>query len=110
MFHQDLLVVVSDFVSLKKRTKNHVGRCPFCRPLTTNGAHFIVNEKKRRYKCFECGKSGATAASFLMQYFDEPFDVIIQFLNKKYGPNISLAHERTRVLKNHAGIDDGLPF
>jgi len=110
MFHQDLLVVVKDFVSLRKRIKNHVGRCPFCKPLTTNDAHFIVNEKKRRYKCFECGRSGATAASFLMQYFDAPFDKVLMFLNNKYGPNINLAYDRTRVLKNHSGTDDGLPF
>lgn len=110
MFHQDLLTVARDFTPLRKKIKNYVGRCPFCRPITTNDAHFILNNNKRLYKCFECGRSGSTAASFLMQYFNESFDKVLRFLNEKYGPNINLAPKRTRVLKNHAGTDDDLPF
>ncbi len=110
MFHQDLLVVVKDFVPLIKRKENYVGRCPFCKPITTNNSHFILNDKKRLYKCFECGRSGSTASSFLMQYFNASFDEVLKFLNKKYGPNIDLFPERTRVLKNRSGIDDDLPF
>ena len=53
IYNTPLLMVIKDYVVLKKSGKDYVGRCPFCKTLTTNDYHFRVSEKKRVYKCFE---------------------------------------------------------
>ena len=49
----DIVEVVQDFVSLKKRGVNYIGCCPFHNEKTPS---FIVSPAKGIYKCFGCGK------------------------------------------------------
>ncbi|MBQ2077699.1 MAG: DNA primase, partial [Bacteroidales bacterium] len=58
----DIVEVVQDFVSLKKRGVNYFGCCPFHNEKTPS---FIVSPSKGIYKCFGCGKAG-NAVGFVM--------------------------------------------
>jgi len=100
-------VVISDFTSLKKCGNEYGGRCPICKPLTTNNTHLRVSDKKNLYKCFECGAGGTNSISFLMRYFNSPFGEILFFVNKAY-TKLDITPQRIRSLRSN--IDDDLPF
>ena len=51
----DIIEVVNDFVSLKKRGSNYIACCPFHNEKTPS---FNVNPVRQIYKCFGCGKAG----------------------------------------------------
>ena len=52
----EILDVVSDFVSLKRRGANYIGLCPFHNERTPS---FSVSPSKGICKCFSCGKGGS---------------------------------------------------
>ncbi|MCW3805101.1 DNA primase [Plebeiibacterium marinum] len=72
--------VVSEFVSLKKRGINYIGNCPFHNEKTPS---FIVSPHKGIYKCFGCGKGG-NAVNFLMDVEQVSFIDAIKQLGKKF--------------------------
>jgi DNA primase len=51
----EILDVVQDFVTLKKRGVNFLGLCPFHNEKTPS---FTVSPSKGIFKCFGCGKGG----------------------------------------------------
>ena len=53
--NNDIVDVVSEYVRLEKRGKNHFGLCPFHREKTPS---FSVEEVKQIFYCFGCGKGG----------------------------------------------------
>src|ERR1043166_8169450 len=59
----DIVRVISDYVTLKKKGANWMACCPFHQEKTPS---FSVNPSKGFYKCFGCGKGG-TAFNFLME-------------------------------------------
>ena len=59
----NIVEVVSDFVTLRKRGVNYVGLCPFHNEKTPS---FTVSPAKQYCKCFSCGKGG-NAVHFLME-------------------------------------------
>src|SRR3954471_18121776 len=59
----DIVRVVGDYVTLKKKGANWMACCPFHQEKTPS---FSVNPSKGFYKCFGCGKGG-TAFNFLME-------------------------------------------
>ena len=72
--------VVGDFVTLKKRGANHIACCPFHNEKTPS---FSVSASKGIYKCFGCGKSG-TAVSFVMEHESLTYTEALKYLAKKY--------------------------
>ena len=72
--------VVGDFVTLKKRGANHVACCPFHNEKTPS---FSVSASKGIYKCFGCGKSG-TAVGFVMEHENMTYTEALRYLAKKY--------------------------
>ena len=60
----DIVEVVSDFVTLKKKGVNYQACCPFHNEKTPS---FVVSPSKGLYKCFGCGKGG-NAISFVMEH------------------------------------------
>ena len=72
--------VVGDFVTLKKRGANHIACCPFHNEKTPS---FSVSASKGIYKCFGCGKSG-TAVSFVMEHENMTYNEALKYLAKKY--------------------------
>ena len=76
-----ILEVVSDFVTLRRRGANYIGLCPFHNERTPS---FNVNPARGIFKCFGCGKSG-DAARFLMEHEQMTFPEALRWLAKKYG-------------------------
>ena len=72
--------VVGDFVTLKKRGANHMACCPFHNEKTPS---FVVSPSKGIYKCFGCGKSG-TAVGFVMEHENLSYTEALKYLARKY--------------------------
>ena len=83
----NIVEVVSDFVTLKKRGINYVGLCPF-----HNDTHpsFSVSPSRGICHCFTCGKGG-NAVNFLMELENLTYPEALRWLARKY--NIEI-HER----------------
>ena len=77
----NILEVVSDFVTLRRRGVNYVGLCPFHNEKTPS---FSVSPSKGICKCFSCGKGG-TAVHFIMEHEQMSYYEALKYLAKKYG-------------------------
>ncbi|MCM1522122.1 MAG: DNA primase [Muribaculaceae bacterium] len=76
----DIVEVVSDFVSLKRRGANWVGLCPFHNDRSPS---FYVSKAKGLCKCFSCGEGGS-AVNFLMKLEQLTYVEALKWLAKKY--------------------------
>lgn len=76
----DIVDVVSDFVSLRKRGSNWVGLCPFHNDRTPS---FSVSRVKGIYKCFSCGEGGG-AVNFIMKHEQMSYVEALKYLAAKY--------------------------
>jgi len=83
-----ILDVVSEFVTLKRRGQNYIGLCPFHNDRTPS---FYVSPSKNICKCFSCGKGG-NAVRFLMEHEQMSFLEAIKWLAAKY--NIEIEEHR----------------
>ncbi|MDE6484559.1 MAG: DNA primase [Duncaniella sp.] len=80
----DIVEVVSDFVSLKRRGANYIGLCPFHNERTPS---FSVSKSKGICKCFSCGKGGSPV-NFVMEHEQMSFNEALRYLAKKYNIEI----------------------
>lgn len=76
--------VVSDFVTLRRRGANYVGLCPFHDEKTGS---FVVSPAKGIFKCFGCGKAGGPV-HFIMEHEQLDYPGALRYLAKKYGIEI----------------------
>lgn len=83
----DIVDVVSDFVTLKKRGQNYIGLCPFH---NDNHPSFYVSPAKGICKCFACGKGGS-AVNFIMEHEQLTYPEALRYLARKF--NIEI-HEK----------------
>src|SRR5690554_345069 len=72
--------VVSDFVTLRKRGVNYVGLCPFHDDRTPS---FSVSPAKHICKCFACGEGG-TPIHFVMKHEQLTYYEALKYLARKY--------------------------
>ena len=77
----NIVDVVSEFVTLRKRGVNYVGLCPFHNEKTPS---FYVSPSKGICKCFSCGKGG-NVIHFLMEHEQMSFQDAAEWLANKYG-------------------------
>lgn len=75
----DLLEVISQYVSLKKRGGNWFGLCPFH---SETKPSFSVNPAKGIYYCFSC-HTGGNVVSFIMQREKMTFPEAVEFLARR---------------------------
>ncbi|MCC8171754.1 MAG: DNA primase [Parabacteroides sp.] len=80
----NIVDVVSEFVTLRKRGVNLVGLCPFHTDKTPS---FYVSPAKNICKCFACGEGG-TAVHFIMKHEQLSYYDALRFLAKKYNIEI----------------------
>lgn len=80
----DVVEVISDFITLKKKGTNYTACCPFHSEKTPS---FIVSPAKGLYKCFGCGKGGG-AVNFVMEHERLSYPEALRWLAKKYGIEI----------------------
>ncbi|MCX8481379.1 MAG: DNA primase, partial [Sediminibacterium sp.] len=76
----DIIDVLGEFIQLKKRGVNFIGRCPFHNEKTPS---FTVSPSKEIYKCFGCGKSGNTI-QFIMEHEKYSYVETIRWLANRY--------------------------
>lgn len=76
--------VVSEFVTLRKRGVNYVGLCPFHDDKTPS---FYVSPSKGVCKCFSCGKGGS-AVHFIMEHEQITYPEALRWLANKYNIEI----------------------
>jgi DNA primase len=77
----NIVSVVSEYVALKKRGRNHVARCPFHTEKTPS---FNVNEEKQIFMCFGCGMGG-DVFKFVMQIEHLSFPEAVRFIAERHG-------------------------
>ena len=76
----DIVEVVQDFITLKRRGVNYLGNCPFHNEKTPS---FTVSPSKQIYKCFGCGKGGGSV-NFIMEHEHLSYVDALKYLAKKY--------------------------
>lgn len=75
-----ILDVVQDFMSLKRRGTNYIGCCPFHNEKTPS---LSVSPAKNIFKCFGCGASGSPV-TFVMKHENMTYPEALKYLAKKY--------------------------
>jgi DNA primase len=94
----DIVEVVSQHVTLKRRGKSFVGLCPFHSEKTPS---FHVDSSRGFYHCFGCG-AGGNVYTFVMQMEKIGFPEAVKILAEKAGvslPAIDQDDERTREIE-----------
>jgi DNA primase len=76
----NIVEVVSDYVTLKRRGVNYIGLCPFHNEKTPS---FTVSPAKNICKCFGCGKGG-NPVNFIMELESFSYVEALKHLAKKY--------------------------
>ncbi len=87
----NVLEVVEDFLSLKKKGTNYWSPCPFH---NEKSASFSVTPSKGIYKCFGCGKGG-DSLTFVMEIENLTYPEALKYLAKKY--NIPIEYDETQT-------------
>lgn len=85
--NSQIIEVVSDYVTLRRRGINYLGNCPFHNEKTPS---FTVSPHKGIFKCFGCGEGG-NALNFVMKHDQLSFVDAIKYLGKKF--NIEIEEE-----------------
>lgn len=96
----DIVEVVSEHVSLKKRGKSYFGLCPFHQEKTPS---FHVDPVRQFFHCFGCG-AGGNVFTFLMQVEGLSFPESLRVLADRAGitlpksEHVEEAHQETEAL------------
>ena len=90
----DVVEVIGDFVTLKRKGHYYSGCCPFHNEKTPS---FTVTPSKGIYKCFGCGKGG-DAIQFIMEHEGSSYVEAMAYMAKKY--NIEIKEEELSEEQN----------
>lgn len=96
----NIVSVVSEYVALKRRGRNHEARCPFHNEKTPS---FKVNEEKQIFMCFGCGLGG-DVFKFIMQIEHLTFPEAVRFIAERHGIRLPEVREPAAAVKG-AGLD-----
>ncbi|MFI3265318.1 MAG: DNA primase [Rikenellaceae bacterium] len=77
----NIVEIVGDYVTLKKKGANYQACCPFHNEKTPS---FVVSPVKGLYKCFGCGKGG-NAITFVMEHESISYPDALKIVAKRYG-------------------------
>jgi len=99
----DIIDLVSEYITLKKAGRNHIGSCPFHKEKTPS---FTVNAEKQIYHCFGCGEGG-NAFSFLMKINSMTFPEAVRHLAAKLGIPLP-SREFSPEEKSHQDLRESL--
>ncbi|MDR2125625.1 MAG: DNA primase [Prevotellaceae bacterium] len=81
----DIVDIIQDFVSLKKRGANYIACCPFHDEKTPS---FSVSPSKGIFKCFGCGKAG-NAVTFVQLHENISYIEALKYVAKKNGIEVN---------------------
>ena len=77
----DIVDIVGDYVTLKRKGANYQACCPFHNEKTPS---FVVSPAKGMFKCFGCGKGG-NAVTFIMEQENVSYPEALKMVAKRYG-------------------------
>jgi DNA primase len=101
----DIVDVISEYVVLRKRGKDHVGLCPFHDEKTPS---FSVSPGKQMYYCFGCN-AGGNAIKFLMELGKRSFsDVVLDLARRYQVPVKTLEPEQRGELQRQLSLREQL--
>lgn len=98
-----VLDVVSEFVTLRRRGQNYIGLCPFH---SDKSPSFYVSPSKNICKCFSCGEGG-DPVHFLMKHEQYNYMEALKWLARKYGIEFQ-EKEMTREEKEAQTAREGM--
>lgn len=79
--YPDIVAIISEYVSLKKRGRNYIGLCPFHSEKTPS---FTVSPEKKIFHCFGCHESGDSIA-FVMALENASFSDAVRHIAHRAG-------------------------
>ena len=85
----DIVEVIGDFVSLKKRGANYIACCPFHNEKSPS---FNVNPVRQIYKCFGCRAAG-DSVKFVMDIEGVSYGEALRYLAQKYHIEVEEAQQ-----------------
>ncbi|HLL74745.1 MAG TPA: DNA primase [Pyrinomonadaceae bacterium] len=85
----DIVRVIQDYVSLKKKGANWMACCPFHQEKTPS---FSVNPAKDIFYCFGCGKGG-NVFKFVMELENVSFPESVRIVAEKFGVPLPVMQE-----------------
>lgn len=77
----NIVEIVGEYVTLKRKGVNYQACCPFHNEKTPS---FVVSPSKGMYKCFGCGKGG-NAVTFVMEHESVTYPEALKMVAKRYG-------------------------
>lgn len=86
--HNDIVSIISEYMTLTKKGNSYVGLCPFHNEKTPS---FTVSQEKQLYYCFGCG-NGGNIITFLMQKDNMNFVEAVKYLAER--ANIRIEEEQ----------------
>ena len=78
--------VIGSYVNLEKKGKNYFGLCPFH---DDHSPSMSVNEEKKIFTCFVCGKTG-NVFSFVQEYENVSFPEAVKIVAERNGIDVNL--------------------
>ena len=95
----NIVDIVGEYVTLKRKGVNYVACCPFHNEKTPS---FVVSPSKGLYKCFGCGKGG-NAVTFVMEQEAVSYPEALKMVAKRYGIEV---HEEAMTEEELRRNDD----
>src|SRR5215813_6833148 len=99
----DIVRIVSDYVSLKKRGANYIARCPFHSEKTPS---FNVHQARGIFKCFGCG-AGGSVYDFVMQIEGCSFPEAVRIVAGKTGipvPELQVGEDQKKAARDRETV------
>ncbi len=103
----DIVDIISSYVSLKKHGNNYTGLCPFHNEKTPS---FSVNQRDQYFYCFGC-HAGGDVFTFLQKYENMTFPEALKVLAERAGvtlPEVEMTEEMKRNLSRKNRIFEAL--
>lgn len=98
----DIVALVSDYVSLKKRGNKYWGCCPFHQEKT---ASFSVTPDKGLFYCFGCN-TGGDAISFIQKVENSSFKDAVTTIANKFGIDVPEQHKSSYQMQKDKITDE----
>ncbi len=101
----DIVSVISEYMTLTKKGSNHFGLCPFHGEKTPS---FSVNEREQFFHCFGCG-AGGNVFTFVMQMENMTFVETVKYLADRANialPEVELSpQEKQKMLRRERMLE-----
>jgi len=94
----DIVRIVSDYVSLKKKGRDWTACCPFHNEKTPS---FYVSQGKQIFKCFGCSKGGSVF-DFIMEIEGCSFPEAVRVVAEKTGVTVPVETDNAREYEERA--------